>query len=94
MPPILTECSSAKLTGTKVGWFLEQIETKLKILGFAGSLRVGSYNKALLRAAADLLADDTILAPRTGHKLENTDTHCTRSLKIVLWLMFVSALLS
>src|ERR1700758_2327249 len=37
------------------------METKLKILGFAGSLRVGSYNKALLRAAADLLPDDTIL---------------------------------
>ena len=37
------------------------METKLKILGFAGSLRVGSYNKALLRAAADLLPDGTIL---------------------------------
>ena len=31
------------------------METKLKILGFAGSLRVGSYNKALLRAAKELL---------------------------------------
>jgi NAD(P)H-dependent FMN reductase len=37
------------------------METKLKILGFAGSLRVGSYNKALLRAAIDLLPDDTTL---------------------------------
>ena len=37
------------------------METKLKILGFAGSLRVGSYNKALLRAATDLLPDNTIL---------------------------------
>jgi chromate reductase, NAD(P)H dehydrogenase (quinone) len=37
------------------------MEPKLKFLGFAGSLRVGSYNKALLRAAADLLPDDTIL---------------------------------
>jgi chromate reductase len=37
------------------------VETKLKILGFAGSLRVGSYNKALLRAAAVLLPDETTL---------------------------------
>lgn len=34
---------------------------KLKILGFAGSLRVGSYNKALLRAAIDLLPEDVYL---------------------------------
>jgi chromate reductase len=37
------------------------METKLKILGFAGSLRIGSYNRALLRAANDLLPDDTTL---------------------------------
>ena len=37
------------------------METKLKILGFAGSLRVDSYNRALLRAANDLLPDDTTL---------------------------------
>jgi chromate reductase, NAD(P)H dehydrogenase (quinone) len=37
------------------------METKLKILGFAGSLRVGSYNKALLRAATELLPDDATL---------------------------------
>jgi len=34
---------------------------KLKILGFAGSLRRGSYNKSLLRAAADLLPEDLTL---------------------------------
>ena len=34
------------------------METKLKILGFAGSLRAGSYNRALLRAATELLPDD------------------------------------
>src|SRR4030042_189607 len=33
----------------------------LSILGFAGSLRVGSYNRALLRAAADLVPKDTKL---------------------------------
>jgi chromate reductase, NAD(P)H dehydrogenase (quinone) len=33
-------------------------KNKLKILGFAGSLRLGSYNKALLRAAVDLVPDD------------------------------------
>lgn len=37
------------------------METKLKILGFAGSLRAGSYNKSLLRAAANLMPEDTNL---------------------------------
>ena len=37
------------------------METNLKILGFAGSLRVGSYNKALLLATEKLLPDDTAL---------------------------------
>lgn len=34
---------------------------KLKILGFAGSLRKDSYNRALLRAAAEMLPDDVEL---------------------------------
>jgi chromate reductase len=38
-----------------------RVETKLKVLGFAGSLRVGSYNKALLRAATNLLPENTTL---------------------------------
>ena len=38
-----------------------QMETKLKFLGFAGSLRVGSYNKALLRAATNLLPENAAL---------------------------------
>jgi chromate reductase, NAD(P)H dehydrogenase (quinone) len=37
------------------------MEAKLKILGFAGSLRVGSYNKALLRAATALLPENATL---------------------------------
>jgi len=35
------------------------METKLAILGFAGSLRVCSYNKPLLHTATDLLREDT-----------------------------------
>jgi chromate reductase len=34
---------------------------KIKILGFAGSLRKNSYNKALLRAALELLPGDAAL---------------------------------
>lgn len=34
---------------------------KIKILGFAGSLRYGSYNKSLLRAAAELLPENSEL---------------------------------
>lgn len=33
-------------------------KNKLKVLGFAGSLRLGSYNKALLRAAVDLVPEN------------------------------------
>jgi chromate reductase len=37
------------------------MDKKLLILGFAGSLRKGSYNKALLRAAEELLPEETKL---------------------------------
>ncbi|HYZ51403.1 MAG TPA: NAD(P)H-dependent oxidoreductase [Nitrososphaeraceae archaeon] len=36
-------------------------ENKLTVLGFAGSLRTGSYNKALLRAAVALVPHDMTL---------------------------------
>ena len=37
------------------------MEAEVNILGFAGSLRKGSYNKALLRAAAELLPANAAL---------------------------------
>ena len=37
------------------------MDNKLKILGFVGSLRAGSYNKSLLRAAANLMPEDANL---------------------------------
>jgi hypothetical protein len=38
-----------------------KLENKLEILGFAGSLRAGSYDKALLLAAVELLPDGAAL---------------------------------
>lgn len=40
---------------------MQNNNNKLKVFGFAGSLRRCSYNKSLLRAAADLLPQDLIL---------------------------------
>jgi chromate reductase len=40
---------------------MKQADTNLRILGFAGSLRADSYNKALLRAAMELLPDNVTL---------------------------------
>jgi chromate reductase, NAD(P)H dehydrogenase (quinone) len=37
------------------------VENKLNFLGFAGSIRISSYNRALLRAAAGLLPEDVNL---------------------------------
>jgi chromate reductase, NAD(P)H dehydrogenase (quinone) len=37
------------------------MEANLRILGFAGSLRMGSYNKALLHAAEEQLPDHVAL---------------------------------
>jgi chromate reductase len=49
---------------------------KLKILGFAGSLRKGSYNKALLRTGEELLQSDITMEvfEIEGIPLFNQDT--------------------
>lgn len=39
----------------------KSMESKLKVLGFAGSLRTGSYNKALLHASANFIPEDVDL---------------------------------
>jgi chromate reductase len=59
-----------------------------RILGFAGSLRKGSYNRALLRAAAELLPPDTELEtfnldgiPGFNADLENTPPDAVKDFK-------------
>jgi chromate reductase, NAD(P)H dehydrogenase (quinone) len=42
---------------SQIGEYDRLENNKLKVLGFAGSLRAGSYNKALLRSATDLLPE-------------------------------------
>jgi chromate reductase, NAD(P)H dehydrogenase (quinone) len=59
-------------------------KNKVKVLGFAGSLRRGSYNKALLRAAADLLPEDMNLEifDIEGITAFNQDTEENMPLKV------------
>jgi|SRR3989304_5270835 len=60
----------------------------VKILGFVGSLRKGSYNKALMRAALELLPEDATLEvfdlegiPPFNQDLENQPPQIVRDFK-------------
>ena len=60
----------------------------LKILGFVGSLRKGSYNKALMRAAVELVPDDATIEvfdlagiPPFNQDLENEPPSAVRKFK-------------
>ncbi len=64
------------------------MDNLLKILGFAGSLRKGSYNKALLRAAVELVPKDAELQtfdleglPLFNQDLEKEPTEKVREFK-------------
>jgi hypothetical protein len=62
---------------------MSRLNKRVKILGFVGSLRKGSYNKALMRAAVELLPKDALLAPPTNSLSSFTTTsrvnlyHCS-----------------
>ena len=60
----------------------------IHILGFAGSLRQGSYNRALLRAAAEMVPQDAELEsfdllgiPPFNQDLEETPAACVKEFK-------------
>jgi chromate reductase len=60
----------------------------VKILGFVGSLRKGSYNKALMRAALELLPEDSALEvfdlegiPPFNQDLENQSPQAVKDFK-------------
>jgi len=64
------------------------MERTVNILGFAGSLRKGSYNKALLRAALELVPRDTRLEifdlegiPPFNQDLENQPSEKVKEFK-------------
>jgi chromate reductase len=63
------------------------MEEPVKILGFVGSLRKGSYNKALMRAALELLPEDATLEvfdlegiPPFNQDMENQPPQIVRDL--------------
>lgn len=65
------------------------MDKKVNILGFAGSLRKGSYNKALVKAASELLPADTTLEifdlegiPPFNQDLEMTPAERVKEFKI------------
>ena len=64
------------------------MDKKISIFGFAGSLRKGSYNKAMLRAAVDLVPKDAVLEtfdlegiPPFNQDLENTPPEKVKEFK-------------
>ena len=64
------------------------MEKTVKILGFVGSLRKGSYNKALMRAALELTPEDAALEvfdlegiPPFNQDLENQPPRIVREFK-------------
>jgi len=64
------------------------MEKTVKILGFVGSLRKGSYNKALMRAALELLPEDAALEvfdlegiPPFNQDLENQPPQLVKEFK-------------
>jgi chromate reductase len=64
------------------------MEQPVKILGFVGSLRKGSYNKALMRAAVELVPDDATIEvfdlegiPLFNQDLENQPPQIVRDFK-------------
>ena len=64
------------------------MEKTVKILGFVGSLRQGSYNKALMRAALELTPEDAALEvfdlegiPPFNQDLENQPPRIVREFK-------------
>ena len=66
----------------------ETMDKKISILGFAGSLRKGSYNKALLRAAVELAPGNASLEtfdlegiPPFNQDLENTPPEKVKEFK-------------
>jgi chromate reductase len=65
------------------------MEEPVKILGFVGSLRKGSYNKALMRAALELLPEDASLEvfdldgiPPFNQDLENQPPQVVKEFKV------------
>jgi chromate reductase len=64
------------------------MEQPVKILGFVGSLRKGSYNKALMRAAVELIPEDATIEvfdlegiPPFNQDLENQPPQIVREFK-------------
>jgi chromate reductase len=64
------------------------LERKVKILGFVGSLRKGSYNKALMRAAVELTPENALIEvfdlapiPPFNQDLENDPPRIVKDFK-------------